>query len=63
MATNGGQAGSGRVWRQVAASPRAALDHALSPADLQTLLLDVSRHGHRVPEGCGDTKSLSGSVI
>jgi hypothetical protein len=43
MATNGGQAGSGRVWRQVAASPRAALDHALSPADLQTLLLDVSR--------------------
>ena len=43
MATNGGQAGSGRVWRQVAASPRAALDHGLSPADLQTLLLDVSR--------------------
>jgi hypothetical protein len=43
MATNGEQAGSGRVWRQVAASPRAALDHGLSPADLQTLLLDVSR--------------------
>src|SRR6516225_11795901 len=34
MATNGGQAGSGRVWRQVAASPRAALDHALTPARL-----------------------------
>ena len=43
MAMNGGQAGSGRVWRQVAAGPRAALDHGLSPADLQTLLLDVSR--------------------
>ena len=43
MAANGEQAGSGRVWRQVAASPRAALDHGLSPADLQTLLLDVSR--------------------
>ena len=43
MAANGGQDGSGRVWRQVAASPRAALDHGLSPADLQTLLLDVSR--------------------
>src|SRR6516165_5936863 len=43
MAANGGQDGSGLVWRQVAASPRAALDHGLSPADLQTLLLDVSR--------------------
>ena len=43
MAMNGEQAGSGRVWRQVAAGPRAALDHGLSPADLQTLLLDVSR--------------------
>ena len=32
-----------RVWRQVTASPRAALNHELSPADLQTLLLDVSR--------------------
>ncbi len=32
-----------RVWRQVTASPRAALDHDLSPADLQTLLLGVSR--------------------
>ena len=43
MATNGGESGSGRVWRQVAAGPRAALDHGLSPADLQTLLLEVSR--------------------
>jgi hypothetical protein len=32
-----------RVWRQVTAGPRAALDHGLSPADLQTLLLGVSR--------------------
>jgi len=47
MAANGGQDGSGRVWRQVAASPRAALDHGLSPADLQTLLLDVSRRQDR----------------
>ena len=47
MATNGGQAGSGRVWRQLAADPRAALDHGLSPADLQTLLLDVSRRRAR----------------
>jgi hypothetical protein len=34
---------SRRVWRQLAAGPRAALEHGLSPADLQTLLLDVSR--------------------
>ncbi len=39
MATNA----DGRVWRQVAAGPRAALHHGLSPADLRTLLLDVSR--------------------
>jgi hypothetical protein len=43
MATNGEPAASERVWRQVTASPRAALHHGLSPADLQTLLLDVSR--------------------
>jgi hypothetical protein len=34
---------SGRVWRQLAADPRAALEHGLSPADLQAALLDVSR--------------------
>jgi hypothetical protein len=43
MATNGEPAASERVWRQVTASPRAALRHGLSPADLRTLLLDVSR--------------------
>jgi hypothetical protein len=32
-----------RVWQQVTADPRAALNDELSPADLQTLLLDVSR--------------------
>jgi hypothetical protein len=42
MATNRRPADD-RVWRQVTASPRAALDHGLSPADLQTLLLGVSR--------------------
>jgi hypothetical protein len=34
---------SRRVWRQLAAAPRAALEQGLSPADLQTALLDVSR--------------------
>ncbi len=34
---------SGRVWRQLADSPRAALEQELAPADLQTLLLDVTR--------------------
>ena len=34
---------SGRVWRQLAADPRAALEHGLSPADLQAALLEVSR--------------------
>jgi hypothetical protein len=43
MATNGEPPASERVWRQVTASPRAALHHGLSPADLRTLLLDVSR--------------------
>jgi len=36
-----------RVWRQVEAAPhgpRDALEQKLTPADLQTLLLDVSRH-------------------
>ena len=32
-----------RVWRQVEERPRDALEQRLSPADLQTLLLDVSR--------------------
>ncbi|MFY9670714.1 MAG: hypothetical protein WAK44_22425, partial [Trebonia sp.] len=31
-----------RVWRQLAGAPRAALEHDLSQADLQTLLLDVA---------------------
>ena len=34
---------SERVWRQLEAAPRAALEHDLSQADLQTLLLDVVR--------------------
>jgi hypothetical protein len=34
---------SDRVWRQLEASPRTALEHDLSQADLQTLLLDVAR--------------------
>jgi hypothetical protein len=37
------QAADARVWRQLAASPRAALVQGLSPADLRTLLMDVSR--------------------
>jgi hypothetical protein len=32
-----------RVWRQLEGAPRAALEHDLSQADLQTLLLDVTR--------------------
>jgi hypothetical protein len=43
MTTMDESAASQRVWRQVAASPRMALEDGLSPADLQTLLLDVSR--------------------
>jgi hypothetical protein len=34
---------SGRAWRQLEAAPRAALEHDLSQADLQSLLLDVAR--------------------
>lgn len=34
---------SGRVWRQLEAAPRAALEHGLSQADLRTLLMDVTR--------------------
>jgi hypothetical protein len=37
------QAAAARVWRQLAASPRAALEQGLNPADLRTLLMDVSR--------------------
>jgi hypothetical protein len=37
------QAAAARVWRQLAASPRAALEQDLNPADLRTLLMDVSR--------------------
>jgi hypothetical protein len=37
------QAAVARVWRQLAPSPRAALEQGLSPADLRTLLMDVSR--------------------
>jgi hypothetical protein len=43
MTALGESAASERVWRQVTAGPRDALEHGLSPADLQTLLLDVSR--------------------
>jgi hypothetical protein len=32
-----------RVWQRVQAGPRAALEHGLSPTDLQTLLMSVSR--------------------
>jgi hypothetical protein len=34
---------SERIWRQLEAAPRAALEHDLSQADLQSLLLDVAR--------------------
>ena len=43
MAEKAEPALSRRVWEQLAASPRAALERGLSPADLQTALLDVSR--------------------
>ena len=43
MTAPGEPAASERVWRHVAQDPRAALEHKLSPADLQTLLLEVSR--------------------
>jgi hypothetical protein len=43
MAESAESAVSRRVWRQLADDPRAALDHGLSPADLQAALLDVSR--------------------
>lgn len=46
MTVPGEQAATQRVWRQVLASqrgPRDALEHGLSPADLRTLLLGVSR--------------------
>jgi hypothetical protein len=43
MAMTEESAVSRRVWRQVAAGPRAALEHGLTPTDLQSLLLDVSR--------------------
>jgi hypothetical protein len=36
-------AASRRVWPQLATDPRAALESGLSPADLQTMLLGVSR--------------------
>ena len=34
---------SRRVWRRLAADPKAALEHGLSPADLQAALMAVSR--------------------
>jgi hypothetical protein len=34
---------SRRVWRRLATDPQAALEHGLSPADLQAALMDVSR--------------------
>jgi hypothetical protein len=43
MAERAESAVSGRVWRRLAADPQAALEHGLSPADLQAALLDVSR--------------------
>ena len=43
MAESAESAVSRRVWRQLADDPRAALDHGLSPADLQAALMDVSR--------------------
>lgn len=38
-----GESAAERVWRQVAADPRRALEAGLSPADLRTLLLAVTR--------------------
>jgi hypothetical protein len=43
MTATGESAAADRVWRQVAADPRRALEDGLSPADLQTLLLGVAR--------------------
>jgi hypothetical protein len=43
MAQREESAASRRVWQRLAADPRAALERGLNPADLQTLLLDVSR--------------------
>ena len=43
MAEKREPAPSRRVWRQLSASPQTALEHGLSPADLQAALLDVSR--------------------
>ena len=43
MAESAESAVSRRVWRQLADDPRAALEHGLSPADLQAALIDVSR--------------------
>lgn len=46
MKASEGSAAAARAWRHVEAGPhgpRGALEHGLSPADLQTLLLGVSR--------------------
>jgi hypothetical protein len=43
MAERAVSAVSRRVWGQLAADPRAALERGLSPADLQAALMDVSR--------------------
>jgi hypothetical protein len=43
MTAPGESAASERVWRQLTAGPRDALERGFTPADLQTLLLDVSR--------------------
>jgi hypothetical protein len=43
MTTPGQPGAAERVWQRVQASPRAALEHGLSPADLQALLMTVSR--------------------
>jgi hypothetical protein len=43
MAERAVSAVSRRVWGQLAASPQAALERGLSPADLQAALMDVSR--------------------
>ena len=43
MTVSGEPAASERVWQQVTAGPRRALEDGLSPADLRTLLLGVTR--------------------
>jgi len=43
MAERTESAVSRRVWPQLADDPRAALEHGLTPADLQAALMDVSR--------------------